>query len=84
MQEIDYYEDSVEAPSQGESDDNTEYVESNAMRMNAASALTFGPNRSGVKDATGKIFFFNISCLNLPLFQYKLFVSNKKSKDTKM
>jgi hypothetical protein len=31
-----------------------EFVESNAMRMNAASALTFGPNRSGVKDVQGK------------------------------
>jgi len=45
-------EDSSEVPGREESDDNNEgeFVESNAMRMNAASALTFGHNRSGVKD----------------------------------
>ena len=34
-----------------------EFVESNAMRMNAASALTFGPNRSGVKDVQGTVYW---------------------------
>ena len=46
-------DDSKEAPSREEVDDKRGFVESNAMRMNAASALTFGHNRSGVKDATG-------------------------------
>jgi len=55
LQENFYYnmadnEDSSEVPGREESDDNAEFVESNAMRMNAASALTFGHNRSGVKD----------------------------------
>ena len=50
-------EDSIEAPSREESDnDNSGFMESNAMRMNAASALTFGHNRSGVKDATVQTF----------------------------
>jgi len=49
-------DDSKEAPSREEVDDKRGFVESNAMRMNAASALTFGHNRSGVKDATVQTF----------------------------
>ena len=45
-------EDSIEGPSRDESDDNLAF-ESRPMRMNVASALTFGHNsRSGFKDVS--------------------------------
>ena len=49
-------DDAIEAPSREESDDNVGF-ESKPMRMNTASALTFGHNsRSGFKDVSVQTF----------------------------